>query len=155
APGAEVLEGYGITEGSPAESVNPPDANRPGAVGPPLPGVEVCVADLETDQELPRGQMGRLLVSGPTGFPGDLGDAPAPFRQRDGKGWCVTGDLVVQDADGSLTFSGGLKRFLKAGGEMISLPALEEPFVKRYPPTKDGPRVAVEGVELEGGGRRI
>ena len=34
-------------------------------------------------------------------------------------------------------------------------PALEEPFAKRYPPTKDGPRVAVEGVEIEGGGRRI
>src|SRR5262249_34857535 len=43
---------------------------------------------------------------------------------------------------------------LKAGGEMISLPALEEPFGERYPPTKDGPRVAVEGVEL-GGGRRV
>jgi long-chain-fatty-acid--[acyl-carrier-protein] ligase len=38
---------------------------------------------------------------------------------------------------------------------MISLPALEEPFARLYPPTKDGPRVAVEGVELEGGGRRI
>ena len=37
---------------------------------------------------------------------------------------------------------------------MISLPALEEPFVRRYPPTEDGPRVAVEGVEREGG-RRI
>ena len=37
---------------------------------------------------------------------------------------------------------------------MISLPALEEPFAQQYPPTKDGPRVAVEGVEIEGG-RRI
>jgi long-chain-fatty-acid--[acyl-carrier-protein] ligase len=43
---------------------------------------------------------------------------------------------------------------LKAGGEIISLPALEEPFVRLYPPTKDGPRVAVEGVETDGG-RRI
>ena len=43
------------------------------------------------------------------------------------------------------------KRFLKAGGEMISLPALEEPFVRLYPPTRDGPRVAVEGVEHEHG----
>ena len=37
---------------------------------------------------------------------------------------------------------------------MISLPALEEPFAQQYPPTKDGPRVAIEGVET-GGGRRI
>ncbi len=34
---------------------------------------------------------------------------------------------------------------------MISLPALEEPFSRLYPPTEDGPRVAVEGVETEGG----
>ena len=37
---------------------------------------------------------------------------------------------------------------------MISLPALEEPFTQHFPPTKDGPRVAVEGVET-GNGRRI
>jgi len=44
-----------------------------------------------------------------------------------------------------------LKRFLKAGGEMISLPALEEPFARRYPPTDQGPRAAVEGIELPTG----
>ena len=51
-------------------------------------------------------------------------------------------------------FHGRLKRFLKAGGEMISLPALEEPFAKLYPPTDAGPRVAVEGVD-DDGRRRI
>jgi long-chain-fatty-acid--[acyl-carrier-protein] ligase len=63
----------------------------------------------------------------------------------------MTGDLVEADADGFLCFRGRLKRFLKAAGEMISLPALEEPFVRRYPPTEGGPRVAVEGVETEAG----
>ena len=151
-----MLEGYGITECSPVVSVNPPDANRPGTVGKPLPGVEVCVVDLESDRTLPPGQMGMLLVSGPTIFPGYLGyDGPSPFRERDGKRWYVTGDLVEIDATATSTSRGRLKRFLKAGGEMISLPALEEPFVRRYPPTEDGPRVAVEGVEIEDGGRRI
>ena len=37
---------------------------------------------------------------------------------------------------------------------MISLPALEEPFAKKYPPTDEGPRVAVEGIETPDG-RRI
>jgi long-chain-fatty-acid--[acyl-carrier-protein] ligase len=155
-PGACVLEGYGITECSPVVSVNPPGANQPGTVGKPLPGVELCVVDLETDEALPPGRLGMLLVSGPTVFPGYLAyDGPSPFRERGGKRWYVTGDLVELDADGYIHFSGRLRRFLKAGGEMISLPALEEPFVRRWPPTKDGPRVAVEGVELEGGGRRI
>jgi long-chain-fatty-acid--[acyl-carrier-protein] ligase len=155
-PGTRVVEGYGITECSPGVSVNPPEATRPGTVGKALPGVELCVVDLETDRPLPAGARGMLLVSGPTVFPGYIGhEGPSPFRERDGKRWYVTGDLVEMDADGYVHFAGRLKRFIKAGGEMISLPALEEPFARRYPPTKDGPRVAVEGVEIEGGGRRV
>jgi long-chain-fatty-acid--[acyl-carrier-protein] ligase len=155
-PKAVVLEGYGITECSPVVSVNPPDAPRPGTVGKALPKVEMCVLDLETDKEVPQGEMGMLLVAGPTVFGGYIGpDAPSPFRDHAGKNWYVTGDLVKIDTEGYITFSGRLKRFIKAGGEMISLPALEEPFARLHPPTKDGPRVAVEGVELDGGGRKV
>jgi len=94
-------------------------------------------------------------VTGPTIFPGYLGyDGPSPFRDWQGKHWYVTGDLAEIDAEGYIRLAGRLTRFLKAGGEMISLPALEEPFTHRYPPTNDGPRVAVEGVETESG-RRI
>jgi long-chain-fatty-acid--[acyl-carrier-protein] ligase len=156
APAATVLEGYGITECAPVVSVNRPDDNRPGSLGQPLPGVEVRVVDLETDADLPAGKLGMLLVSGPTVFPGYIGfDGPSPFRERDGKRWYVTGDLASLDGDGFIHFGARLKRFIKAGGEMISLPALEEPLAKRYPATDRGPRVAVEGVEESGGGRRI
>jgi long-chain-fatty-acid--[acyl-carrier-protein] ligase len=152
APKASLLEGYGITECSPVVAVNRPETNRHGTVGQPLPGVEVEVVDLETEAPLPRGSRGMLWVSGPTVFPGYLGyDGPTPFRERDGRRWYVTGDLAEVDADGFVKLAGRLKRFLKAGGEMISLPALEEPLARRYPPGEDGPRVAVEGVEREGG----
>ncbi len=155
APGAALLEGYGVTECSPVVSFNPPSAIRPGTIGKPLPRVEVCVVDLEMNESLPPDRMGMLLVSGPSVFPGYLGhEGPQPFQDRDGKRWYVTGDLAEIDAYAYLTFRGRLKRFLKAGGEMISLPALEEPFEQLYPPTPDGPRVAVEGVEYDGG-RRI
>lgn len=50
------------------------------------------------------------------------------------KRWYVTGDLVALDDEGFIHFRGRLKRFLKVAGEMISLPALEEPFLRRYPP---------------------
>jgi long-chain-fatty-acid--[acyl-carrier-protein] ligase len=154
-PGAELLEGYGITECSPVVGGNPPGGNRPGTLGKPLPGVEVCVVDLDTHEVLPPGCMGMLLVSGPNIFPGYLGhEGPSPFTERGGKRWYVTGDLATLDHEGYIHFGGRLKRFLKAGGEMISLPALEEPFVRRYPPGKEGPRVAVEGIETEDG-RRI
>ncbi|HZY85256.1 MAG TPA: AMP-binding protein [Gemmataceae bacterium] len=156
APGAVLLEGYGITECSPVVSANRPHENRPGTIGKPLPGVEVSVVELDGDAALPAGEQGMLLVSGPTVFPGYLGhEGPQPFRERDGQRWYVTGDLAKIDADGFIHFAGRLKRFIKAGGEMISLPALEEPFARLYPPSSEGPRVAVEGVETEGGRRVV
>ena len=155
APNAVVMEGYGVTECSPVVSVNPPDAAKPWTIGLPLVGVEVCVTDVDSDRVLPAGERGMLHVSGPTVFPGYLGHAgDPPFREFGGKRWYVTGDLAEVGTDGYLRFHGRLKRFLKAGGEMISLPALEEPFAAAYPPTDAGPRVAVEGVET-GGGRTV
>jgi long-chain-fatty-acid--[acyl-carrier-protein] ligase len=155
APNAQVLEGYGITECSPVVSVTRPGVPHRGTIGPPLAGVELCVTDLETKAVLPRGQMGMLHVSGPNVFPGYIGhDGSPPFEEIGGKKWYITGDLAAVDDNGEVVFHGRLKRFLKAGGEMISLPALEEPFAKKYPPTDTGPRVAVEGVETPDG-RRI
>ncbi len=156
APNAAVLEGYGVTECSPVVAVNPVDAPKPGTIGKPVLGIDVAVLDPETGARLPPGEMGMLHVAGPIVFPGYLGhDGPQPFREFDGKRWYVTGDLVEIDADGYLVFHGRLRRFLKAAGEMISLPALEEPFARMYPATQEGPRVAVEGVETPDGRRKI
>jgi long-chain-fatty-acid--[acyl-carrier-protein] ligase len=155
APGACLLEGYGITECSPVVAVNRPTANRPGTVGQALPRVELCLVDPDTEQGLPVGQMGELWVSGPSVFPGYLAyEDKQPFRERQGKRWYVTGDLAQIDADGFVRLCGRKKRFLKAGGEMISLPALEEPFAQDHPATEQGAQVAVEGIETENG-RRI
>jgi long-chain-fatty-acid--[acyl-carrier-protein] ligase len=156
APNVEVLEGYGITECSPVVSVNRPGNIKPGTIGDPLPGVDVCVIHLESENVLPRGQMGMLHVAGPTVFGGYVGqDGPSPFKEIGGKQWYVTGDLAEVDHSGAIVFHGRLKRFLKAGGEMISLPALEEPFARKFPPTDNGPRVAVEGIETHEGRRVV
>jgi len=66
-----------------------------------------------------------LLIRGPSVFSGYLGDAPNPFVRHEEQDWYRTGDLVSAAADGLLTFRGRLKRFVKIGGEMISLPAIE------------------------------
>lgn len=154
-PQAIVSEGYGITECSPVVSVSRPGNLRPGTIGQPLDGVEVMVVDPDSMQPLPTGQRGLLLVHGATIFPGYLHyDGPSPFHEHDGKRWYITGDLASIDGDGFIHFAGRLKRFLKAGGEMISLPALEEPLVAAYPPGEKGPQVAVEGIETPDG-RRI
>jgi long-chain-fatty-acid--[acyl-carrier-protein] ligase len=156
APHSEVIEGYGITECAPVVAVTRRgEAVKPNSIGRPIPGVEVCITDLETKALLPQGQMGMLHVAGPVVFPGYIGhDGSPPFEEINGKKWYITGDLAAIDATGDIIFHGRLKRFLKAGGEMISLPALEEPFAKKYPTTDQGPRVAVEGIETPDG-RRI
>jgi long-chain-fatty-acid--[acyl-carrier-protein] ligase len=152
APQVTILEGYGITECAPVVAGNRIGRSKPGTVGPPLDGVEVCVVDPETHAPLPVHATGMLLVHGPTVFPGYWNhDGPQPFTERDGKRWYVTGDLVALDDEGFIHFRGRLKRFLKVAGEMVSLPALEEPFLRRYPPTDRGPQVAVEGIETPDG----
>lgn len=154
-PNAFLLEGYGITECSPLVAANRPDRMKPGTVGLPIPGVEVMVVHPDTMAPGPTGDLGMLLVSGPNIFAGYIGhDGALPFHTLHDKRWYVTGDLVRVDEEGFIHFSGRLKRFLKAGGEMISLPALEEPFAQKFPPTDEGPRVAIEGIETPEG-RRI
>ena len=149
APHAFIMEGYGITECSPVVAGNLPGKLKLGSVGPPVAGVEVAIVDPESHRRLPSGATGMLLVRGPSIFGGYLNyDGPDPFTEFDGKRWYVTGDLVRLDEDGYIHFCGRLKRFLKIGGEMVSLPALEEPLARLYPPTEEGPQVAVEGVDL-------
>ena len=155
-PRAFVAEGYGITECSPVVSVSRPGNPRPGTIGQPLDGVQVLVVDPDSMKPLLTGERGLLLVHGPTIFPGYLHyDGPTPFHEHDGKRWYNTGDLAFLDADNFIHFAGRLKRFLKAGGEMISLPAIEEPLASAYPPDDKGPQVAVEGIETPTGRRVV
>ncbi|MEI8368420.1 MAG: AMP-binding protein [Planctomycetia bacterium] len=152
APEAVILEGYGITECSPVLAANRVGDRRRGCIGRPVKHVAIRVVDVDTGDPVAAGETGMLLASGPSIFSGYLNhDGPSPFVEMEGRQWYRTGDLVVVDADNWLTFKGRLKRFLKAGGEMISLPALEEPFSKRYPADETGPKVAVEGIETPGG----
>lgn len=151
-PDAKILEGYGITECSPIVAANRRDNIKPGTVGIPVEGVDVCVVHPETGEPLTSGETGMLLVRGPSIFGGYLNyEGPDPFMTVNSHRWYKTGDLVMLDDERFIHFRGRLKRFLKAGGEMISLPALEEPLTQRFPPTEDGPQVAVEGVETPTG----
>ena len=156
APNSTIVEGYGITECSPIIAFNPPLATRPGTIGKPCTNLETRIVDAESKQTVPTGELGMLLVRGPSVFGGYVDPASGdPFETIDGVRWYNTNDLVRVDAEGYIHFQGRLKRFLKAGGEMISLPALEEPFTLKYPATDQGPRVAVEGIEMPTGRRVV
>jgi len=152
APDATVVEGYGITECSPLISGNFPGVAKKGSCGHALENLELRVINPDTMETVPTGETGMLLVHGPSVFSGYIDyDGPSPLVELDGKTFYKTGDLVALDDDGFIFFRGRLKRFLKIGGEMVSLPALEEPFGRIYPPSEDGPRIAVEGTDKDGG----
>lgn len=149
---ALILEGYGITECSPVVAANRLAKIKQGTIGLPVRNVESRIVHHETHEPVDEGETGMLLVRGPSIFAGyHRYEGPSPFVEFEGQSWYRTGDLVAVDEDGYLHFRGRLKRFLKAGGEMISLPALEAPFQKRYPADENGPRVAVEGIETPDG----
>ena len=132
-PGLTVQEGYGITECSPVVCGNTEDSPRHGSIGVMLPSVEHAIVDLDTGARVEPGQAGMLLVRGPSIFGGYLHfDGPSPFQDFEGKSWYRTGDLVREDGDGILWFAGRLKRFVKLGGEMVSLPAVEEALLARF-----------------------
>lgn len=129
-PQHKLIEGYGITECSPIVTFC--KENRPPVgVGSPLPNVELCTIHPETRILLPKGTQGEICIHGDSVFKGYLGDAAKdPFIEIDGKKWYRSGDLGHIDEEGNLILSGRLKRFVKVGGEMISLNALEEELVE-------------------------
>jgi len=119
-----LYEAYGTTETSPAISANTPRFNRPGSVGQVLPNVTVRIEDPATGADAARGQVGKILVKGDlvmAGYHDDIEETS--FRLR--RGWYDTGDMGYLDEDGYLWHAGRLKRFVKIGGEMVSLVRVE------------------------------
>ncbi len=147
--GARLLEGYGITECSPVISLNRVEEPRIG-VGRPIDGTEILIVDPETSKPLAQGERGMILVRGESVFQGYLGNVQDPFVEAEGKSWYKTGDLGFLSESGALTLSGRLKRFVKVAGEMISLPAMEEILIQQWPHDDEGPRIAVEALEIDG-----
>ena len=123
--GIEIFEGYGTTETSPVISANPRNHNKPGSIGIPLPGTEVKIEHLETGDPCGPGEIGKILVKGEgvmQGYLNDLEESSLKIKS----GWYDTGDLGYMDEDGYIWHRGRLKRFVKIGGEMISLVMVEE-----------------------------
>ena len=121
----DVMEGYGTTETSPVVSTNIPGQFKPGSIGKPIPNVRVKIVDRKSGKELSANSVGKILVKGDLVMSGYLGDLEqTSLRVRDG--WYDTGDMGMIDNDGYLYHKGRLRRFVKIGGEMVSLVKIEE-----------------------------
>jgi acyl-[acyl-carrier-protein]-phospholipid O-acyltransferase/long-chain-fatty-acid--[acyl-carrier-protein] ligase len=127
-----LLEAYGATETSPGITVNTLAHNRPGSVGRPLDGVQVRIEHYETGEACAVGEIGKILVKGDSvmkGYFDDFEQTSLSIRH----GWYDTGDMGYMDAEGYFWHVGRLKRFLKIGGEMVSLVKVEDVLEKLLP----------------------
>lgn len=132
--GKVLLEGYGTTETSPVISVNTPEHNRPGSVGKALPNVQVRMEHYETGESCDVKEIGKILVKGDSVMSAYFDDFEAT-AQHMRHGWYDTGDMGYRDDEGYLWHVGRLGRFLKIGGEMVSLVQVEDVLQRSLPET--------------------
>ena len=113
--GIALWEGYGLTETSPVIALNTPRSHRMGAVGMPLPNVELKLA-----------ADGELLVRGPSVFAGYWQKPEPTASVSTPEGWFRTGDIGHLDADGFLFITDRKKELLKtSGGKMVAPQPIE------------------------------
>ncbi|WIY06343.1 AMP-binding protein [Amycolatopsis mongoliensis] len=130
--GVDLVEGYGLTEGTCASARGFPGAPRPGTVGQRMPYQKIKAVRIDGDgwTDLPPGEPGVLVIRGPNVFPGYLrrtaeGAVPDPA----GKvvdGWLDTGDLGSVDAEGFVRLTGRAKDLIIRGGHNIDPAVIEE-----------------------------
>ena len=130
--GKVLLEGYGTTETSPVISVNTPADNRPGSVGKALPNVDVRMEHYESGEVCRVNEIGKILVKGDSVMSAYFDDFEATAQHMH-HGWYDTGDMGYRDEDGYLWHVGRLGRFLKIGGEMVSLVQVEDALQRLLP----------------------
>ncbi len=155
----EILQGYGLTETTPAANINQPNpalpdtptaeaqtAKKQGWVGRMMPGMTARIFHPETMAELPLTEQGIVAFRGGNVFGGYL-DNPEKTADAFHDGWFLTGDLGRFDDDGFLAIEGRLSRFSKIGGEMVPHGTIEQRIIDTLElDQSEGYVVAVMGV---------
>lgn len=134
--GAQVHEGYGLTETAPIVSTNPQsEPIRPGTVGKPIWGVDVAVADADVEGRIELldapGALGEIVVRGHNLMKGYLG-RPDTSTEVVVDGWFRTGDLGTVDEDGVVTIVDRKKDMIIRNGYNV-YPSEVEAVLARHP----------------------
>lgn len=116
----QIREGYGTTETVTACCLTPPKMFKEGSIGIPFPDTYIKIVKPDTDEELPYGEEGEILLAGPTvmqEYAGHPEETAATLRKHeDGLTWVYTGDLGTMDEDGFVYFRGRAKRMIITSG---------------------------------------
>jgi len=143
-----VTNAYGITEMLYVTTC-PPEmlSKKPGTAGLPVLNTQIIIYDEERGV-LPNGEIGEILISGPTAFSYYLNDEKATEAATfvlHGKSWYRSGDVGVIDEDGYLAIKDRKKDMIISGGENIYCAEVEQALIES-PAIQD---VAVVGVTDE------
>jgi len=138
-PSAEIREGYGLTETSALVSTTRPGHGRPGAVGQPVPGMEVRILD-DQDVEVATGEVGEICCRSALVMRG-YWRAPEQTEETMRGGWLHTGDLGRVDEDGYLYVVDRKKDLIIRGGFNVFPRDVEEALLEH---------AAVEGAAVVG-----
>ncbi|GBC59206.1 long-chain fatty acid--CoA ligase [Desulfonema ishimotonii] len=133
--GLTYVEGYGLTETISQTHFNPPDRSRLGSIGVPDFGVDARIIDMESLTELPPGQEGELVISGPEVFRGYWNkpeETDEVFVTLAGKSFFRTGDICRMDEEGYFYIVDRSKRMINAAGFKV-WPAEVESVLYRHP----------------------
>lgn len=136
--GCSVSQGYGMTEMSPVTHTAPPfsAAQKPGSIGPPIPGTECRLVDPDTGQDAPPGERGELWMRGPQVMMGYLGNPQATAAMIDDDGWLHSGDVAIVDEDGWFAIVDRVKELIKYKGFQVA-PAELEAILITHPQVAD------------------
>ena len=133
--GLPIIEGYGLTEGSPACTFNPTyGVQKAGSIGVHIPEITVRVGG-EHDEELPAGEVGELLIRGENVMLGYY-KRPEETAHTLRNGWLHTGDLAKMDEDGYFYIVDRIKDIVVVAGLNVYPREVEE-VLYQYPAIKD------------------
>ena len=125
----KVREGYGTTECVTACCLTPVKLQKEGSIGIPFPDTYFKIVKPDTDEELPYGEEGEIVLSGPTVMLGYYNKpeetAKTLRRHADGLTWLYTGDLGCMDDQGFVYFRGRIKRMIVTSGYNVYPAQLE------------------------------
>ena len=125
----QVREGYGTTETVTACCLTPTHMFKEGSIGIPFPDTYIKIVKPGTDEELPYGEEGEILLSGPTVMKEYINHpeetAQTLRHHSDGLTWVYTGDLGTMDEEGFIYFKGRAKRMIITSGYNVYPAQLE------------------------------
>ena len=125
----KVREGYGTTECVTACCLTPVTLQKEGSIGIPFPDTYFKIVKPDTEEELPYGEEGEIVLSGPTVMLGYYNKpeetAKTLRRHADGLTWLYTGDLGCMDDQGFVYFRGRIKRMIVTSGYNVYPAQLE------------------------------